>query len=83
VLVLKESEVVIPLASMVDMEAEKTRLEKELAEVKANAERLEARLSDQSFINKAPPPVVEKERGRLAESKDKLQRLEQQLNRFK
>jgi valyl-tRNA synthetase len=83
VLVLKDTEVVIPLASMVDLEAEKARLQKEFAEVKANVDRLEIRLNDQAFINKAPAPVVQKERDRLNEGKDKLQRLQQQIERFK
>jgi valyl-tRNA synthetase len=82
VLVLKDCEVVIPLASMVDMEAEKIRLQKELDEIKTNVERLEVRLSDAAFIGKAPPFVVQKERERLAAGKDKMERLQQQLVRF-
>ncbi len=83
VLVLKETEVVIPLASMVDPAIEKARLEKELAEVRANVERLEARLNDAAFTGKAPPAVVQKESDRLISGKDKMQRLEQQLERFR
>ena len=82
VLVLKDCEVVIPLASMVDMEAEKARLQKELDEVKTNVERLEVRLKDTAFTGKAPPAVVQKERDRLAASQDKMERLLQQLARF-
>ena len=67
---------------MVDMEAEKARLLKELGEVKANVDRLEIRLNDQAFIRKAPSAVVQKEQDRLNEGKDKLQRLQQQLARF-
>jgi len=83
VLVLKETEVVIPLTSMVDMEVEKIRLQKELEEVKTNVDRLEVRLNDAAFTSKAPPVVVQKERDRLASSKDKMERLQQQLSRFK
>ncbi len=83
VMVLKDSEVVIPLASMVDIAAEKARIQNEMAEVKANVERLEARLNDQAFINKAPAAVVQKERDRLSISQDRLQRLKQQLERFR
>jgi valyl-tRNA synthetase len=83
VLVLKDCEVLIPLSSMIDPELEKNRLQKEYAEVKTNVERLEIRLKDPAFSAKAPPAVVDKEKGRLAEGKDKLQRLEQQLARFK
>jgi valyl-tRNA synthetase len=83
VLVLKNTEVLIPLASMIDPEAEKNRLQKEYAEVKANVDRLEIRLNDTAFTGKAPAAVVEKERVRLVEGKDKLNRLDQQLARFK
>ena len=83
VLVLKNSEVVIPLASMIDPDVEKARLQKELEEVQTNVERLTVRLNDPAFTSKAPPPVVQKERARLAASQDKLQRLKQQLERFK
>jgi valyl-tRNA synthetase len=83
VMVLRDCEVVVPLSSMVDAEAEKTRLEKEFAEVKANVERLDVRLKDAAFIAKAPPQVVQKERDRLADARDRLQRLEQQLQRFR
>jgi len=82
VMVLKETDVVIPLASMVDPQAEKARLQKERDEVKANVERLEKRLNDPAFTGKAPPSVVEKERERLTSGKDKLARLEQQLSRY-
>ena len=75
VLVLKEVEVVIPMATMVDLEAEKRRLEQEMVETRTQLARLEARLKDEDFLAKAPAAVVEKERQRLNTLKDKLQRL--------
>jgi len=82
VLVLKESEVVIPMESMVDLEAEKKRLLREIEQSEAEVARLEARLSDKEFRAKAPATVVDKEKDKLATSKDKLERLKQQLSRF-
>jgi valyl-tRNA synthetase len=76
-LVLKESEVVIPMASMVDLEAERKRRQKEIAETQAEVSRLEARLKDKAFLSKAPAAVVNKERDKLALRKDKLERLKQ------
>jgi len=76
-LVLKESEVIIPMASMVDLEAEHKRLEKEIEETRNEVARLEARLKDKAFLSKAPAVVVNKERQKLATSKDKLERLKQ------
>ena len=81
-LVLKESEVVIPMASMVDLEAERKRLEKEIEESQNEVARLAARLKDKAFLSKAPASVVDKERQRLATSKDKLERLKQGLDKL-
>jgi len=75
VLVLTETEVIIPMESMVDLEAEKKRLQKEIEQSQAEVTQLEARLKDQDFLTKAPAAVVDKERQKLAAIKDKLERL--------
>ena len=76
VLVLGETEVVIPMATMVDLEAESKRRQEEIAGVKAEVARLEARLSNEAFTAKAPPSVVEGFRSRLASQIERLKRLE-------
>jgi valyl-tRNA synthetase len=78
-LVLKESEVVIPMESLVDLDAERKRLEQEIAQSRAQIASLKARLKDKAFLAKAPAAVVAKERARLAERQDKLERLKQGL----
>ncbi len=82
VLVLKESEVVVPLAGMVDRFAEEQRLMKESREIKERMARLEARLSDKAFLSKAPSQVVEKEKQKLSMLEDKLNRLNQELSQL-
>ena len=81
-MVLKDSELIIPMESMVDLEAEKKRIQKEIEENQAEIARLEARLSDQAFLTKAPATIVDKERNKLASRKDKLERLKQQILKF-
>jgi len=81
-LVLKEAEVVIPMESMVDMEAERKRLQKEIEQGQAEVARLEARLKDKAFLTKAPASVVDKERQKLYTLTDKLERLKQQTLKF-
>ncbi|GAH62386.1 unnamed protein product, partial [marine sediment metagenome] len=81
-LVLKDAEVVIPMESMVDLQAEGERLQKEIEQSQAEVARLEARLKDKAFLTKAPAAVVDRERDKLAIRKDKLERLKQQLGRF-
>ncbi|MGQ9674447.1 MAG: valine--tRNA ligase [Chloroflexota bacterium] len=72
-------EVYLPLAGLVDLEAEKARLEKEIASVAQNVSRLEARLSNESFVSRAPAEVVQRERDRLEEERDRLAKLEARL----
>jgi valyl-tRNA synthetase len=80
VLVLKEAEVVVPLAGMIDALAEEQRLAKESKEIKERIAQLKARLGDNAFLSKAPAQVVEKEKQKLAMLEDKLQRLAQELS---
>ena len=75
VLVLTETEVIIPMESMVDLEAERKRLQKEIEESQAEVAQLEVRLKDRAFLTRAPAAVVDKERQKLAAVKDKLERL--------
>jgi valyl-tRNA synthetase len=80
VLVLKEAEVVVPLAGMVDQLTEERRLRKESEEIRERMVQLEARLRDGAFLNKAPSQVVEREREKVALLEDKLKRLNQELS---
>jgi len=82
VLVLKEAEVVVPLAGMVDRLAEEQRLIKESEEIKERMAQLEARLKDRAFLSKAPAQIVEKEKQRLSMLEDKLKRLNQELSQL-
>jgi valyl-tRNA synthetase len=82
VLVLKEAEVVVPLAGMVDRLAEEQRLVKESEEIKERIAQLEARLRDKAFLSKAPAQVIEKEKQKLALLEDKLTRLHQELSQL-
>jgi valyl-tRNA synthetase len=81
VAVLKESDVVVPMASMIDLVAEQIRIKKEIEQLEPDIARLEARLKDESFMSKAPAPVIAKEKERLAERKDRLTRLRQQIGK--
>jgi valyl-tRNA synthetase len=80
-LVLKESEVIIPMESMVDLEAEQKRLQREIEQSQAEIAAIEARLKDKAFLSKAPTVVVDRERDKLATRRDKLERLKQKLDK--
>ena len=82
VLVLKEVEVVLPMESMFDLEVEKKRLGKEMEQIQDAVARLEIRLKNKAFLKKAPAAIIDKEREKLAQRKDKLERLKEQFGRF-
>jgi valyl-tRNA synthetase len=69
----------LPLAGMVDLDAERARLAKEMEGTRGEAERARGRLANPAYVGKAPAAVVEKDRARLAELLDKLARLEERL----
>lgn len=72
-------QVFLPLAGMVDLELERQRIEKELSAVNEEAARLESKLSNTEFVNKAPSQVVEKERTKLTAAKEKIELLKVRL----
>jgi valyl-tRNA synthetase len=78
VIPLTVATIVIPMASMVDIEAEKKRIEKDWEQTQAETSRLEARLKDKSFLTKAPAAIIEKEKQRLYTLNEKLEKLKQQ-----
>ena len=79
VAVLKEADVVVPMASMIDIAVERDKIQKEIAQIDADVIRLEARLKDEAFLSKAPAAVVAKEKERLVERKERAARLRQQI----
>jgi len=77
-LVISGIEIYLPLAGLVDNDAERDRLQKEWAEVQGQIERLE-KLLGSTFAEKAPVAVVEKERQRLASYQATAAKLSQQI----
>ena len=71
-------EIYIPFSGMVDLDEERNRLQKELAESQIQIDRLE-KLLGSDFANKAPAPVIQKERERLAAFKETAEKLRSQL----
>jgi valyl-tRNA synthetase len=72
-------ELYMPLAGVIDVEAEKERLNKEIGKVTREIEKGTKMLNNPSFTEKAPEDVVQEHQGRLKEHKNKLQRLRKML----
>ena len=69
----------VPLAGLVDVDAERPRLEKAIAEAESNLGRSQAKLGNANFVDRAPADVVDKERRKAAEFEAKLEKLRSQL----
>jgi valyl-tRNA synthetase len=77
--VVGSSEIYVTLAGVVDLAAERTRLEKELARAAEQITFLKNKLARPEFVERAPAEVVAKERDRLAEQRQLTAKLEASL----
>jgi valyl-tRNA synthetase len=77
--VLAQAQVVLPLAGMIDLDAERARLSKQLAEAEAQAGRIETKLANKTFREKAPAAVVAREEERLAAARARFEGLRERL----
>ena len=77
-----EMKVLIPMAGLIDKEAELARLNKEAEKLEKDFQRINGKLSNAAFIDKAPAKVVEKERQKLAEIEGSLEQYRDQITRI-
>jgi valyl-tRNA synthetase len=80
--VVGEATASLPLAGVVDLAAEKARLGRERDKVAKEMAKIEAKLGNVQFMQKAPEEVVEEQRERLAESADLLRKMDAALARL-
>ncbi|NBI67803.1 valine--tRNA ligase [Pseudoflavonifractor sp. 60] len=69
----------IPLGELVDLEKEKQRIEKELKKQSAELDKLNTKLNNPGFVNKAPAQVVEAEKERAVQLTELVAKLKEQL----
>jgi valyl-tRNA synthetase len=72
-------EVYMPLEGMIDIEAERARLTKEISSTEIEIKKCEGKLGNASFVDRAPPDVVVQEKARLEDWKAKLVQLGEML----
>ena len=72
----------VPLAGLIDLEAERLRLKKEVEKIQREIDKLERALATNSFVERAPKEVVEENRRRLADYRDQAAKLAEGLKRL-
>ena len=73
-----DMEVLVPMAGLIDKDAELQRLDKELERLHKEVNRLEGKLGNEKFTAKAPADVVDKEKQKLSEALTSSERLSAQ-----
>ena len=77
-----EMKLFIPMAGLIDKDAEMARLGKELAKLQSEAQNCEARLANPNYVERAPGHIVARERERLEKIRTDAQKLSEQLARI-
>jgi len=77
-----EMKLLIPMAGLIDKEAEQARLEKELDRKRADLERTEKKLGNPAFVEKAPAAVVDREKAKAEDMQAAIRQLEEQLQKI-
>ena len=72
----------VPLEGLIDVDAERGRLTKEIARCESDLGRITGKLSNANFISKAPAEVVDKERQRAQELQTTLATLAEQMQQL-
>ena len=72
----------VPIQGIIDVDAERNRLEKHRDKLKADLARNRAKLDNANFVNNAPSSVVTKEKQRSAEFEKQLAQLSEQLKKL-
>ena len=80
-IVVGEATACLPLGDLIDLSAEKARLEKALAKVSAEIAKIEGKLANEKFVANAKPEIVEAEREKLTELQGQKDKLAQAINR--
>jgi valyl-tRNA synthetase len=81
--VFEGMEIFIPLKGVIQFDEEEKRLEKELVKLRKEWTQIDKKLTNEEFLQKAPPDVVEKEKEKIRSLGKKTEKLESHLERIK
>ena len=74
--------ILVPMAGLIDKEAELARLRKKKAQTESDLAKNLARMGSEKFVNGAPPEVLERERARIAQQQQELAALNEQIGKI-
>ncbi|AGP79027.1 valyl-tRNA ligase [Alteromonas mediterranea 615] len=75
-----EMEILIPMAGLIDKDAELARITKAMEKIEKDVSRTRGKLGNEKFVSNAPEAVIEKERGKLEEGEKALAKLKEQFD---
>jgi valyl-tRNA synthetase len=78
-----ELRILIPLAGLIDKDAELKRLQKEMGKLHQELEKCQTKLNNPNFLTRAPQEIIDKEQQRVAEMNASLQQLNAQADRIR
>ena len=78
-----ELEILVPMADLIDKDAELARLGREVEKLEKDVARIQGKLGNASFVDKAPAAVVEKEREKMQAQQQALDKLQEQAQRIR
>lgn len=81
-IVTDAAKIYIPMGDLVDFEAERARLNKELSSAQKQLDGINAKLSNENFVSKAPAPVVEAQREAARKLNEKIAMLNDSLSKI-
>ena len=76
--VVGDLSVLIPMAGLIDKEAELARLTKAIEKIEKDSQKVRGKLSNENFVAKAPAAVIDKEKAKLAEAESTLAKMREQ-----
>jgi valyl-tRNA synthetase len=82
-IVVRGETIGLALAGLIDLAAERARLDKEIAKVEADIKRVDAKLGNANFIANAPEEVVEGEREKREEAQARKAKIVEAIDRLK
>ncbi len=79
---LGDMRLLVPMKGLIDVDAERARLDKQMDKVRADLARTTGKLGNENFVNNAPPAVVTQERERAVEFEKTISQLREQLEKL-